>query len=71
MFIDELFEKYLDEEGMTYGDAIQKVCEDKLSDADSQNFKPVKRIEKGYLLYCTRHPEADKQINVSQICVRM
>ena len=69
MFIDELFEKYLIEEGMTYGDAIQKVCEEKLSDADSQNFESVKRIENGYLLYCTRHPEADKQMFRKYVCV--
>ena len=60
MFIDELFEKYLIEDGMTYDDAIQKVCQEKLDDADTQNFESVKRIENGYLLFCQRHSEADK-----------
>lgn len=60
MFIDKLFEKYLNENGMSYGDAIQKVCQEKLNNADSKNFESVKRIENGYQIYCKRHPEADK-----------
>lgn len=62
MFIDELFEKYLIEDGMTYGDAIQKVCKEKLSDDDGKNFTSVRQIDNGFRLYCKRHPNTDAEL---------
>lgn len=62
MFIDELFEKYLIEDGMTYGDAILKVCQEKLSDDDGKNLVSVKQIDNGFRLYCKRHPGTDTEL---------
>lgn len=62
MFIDELFEKYLIEDGMTYEDAIRKVFHEKLSTDDGKNFATIKQVDGGFRLYCKRHPETDTEL---------
>ena len=70
MFIDELFEKYLIEDGLTYGDAIQKVCQEKLSTDDGKNFATVKQIDGGFRLFCKRHPETDTELVRKYVKIR-
>lgn len=69
MFIDELFEKYLIEDGLTYGDAIQRVCEEKI-DENHPNLGMVKKIEYGYLLFCKKHPDAPKDMIRTYVSLR-
>ena len=57
MFIDELFEKYLIEDRLSYEDAIRKVCVEKLDKNDTYIFESVKRIDNAYKLFSKRHPE--------------
>ena len=62
MFIDELFEKYLIEDGMTYGDAIQRVCKEKIDTNDGRGFATVRQIDNGFRLYCKKHPDTDTEL---------
>ncbi len=54
MFIDEMYEQLLIEEGKTYQEAHKEV----FNSQHPQQYVDLKRIENGYQLFRKRHPDA-------------